>query len=115
MAEALSKMMKRNLPALLSHRFSFDSVVDHFQSLQLPGFAESEGPLRRNQMELPSMRPHWLAELAIDLCVSGIEHAEPSIQHRASSLLHELFWSQSQEGMAGGACFQLVCRKFPDN
>jgi hypothetical protein len=48
------------------------------------------------------MRPHWLAELVVDVCLSGIEHAEPSIQHRASSLLHELFWSQSQEGMAGG-------------
>lgn len=83
-------------------RTFFDSVVDHFQSLQLPGFVESDGPLRRTQIELPLMRPHWLAELVVDVCLSGIEHAEPSIQHRASSLLHELFWSQSQEGMAGG-------------
>lgn len=47
-------------------------------------------------------RPHWLSEVIVDICIIGTEHAEHNIQRRASSLLVEMFWGQSQAGMIEG-------------
>ena len=48
------------------------------------------------------MRPHWLAEIVVDICLLGTEHAEQYIHHRSASLLHELFWACSQESTLYG-------------
>lgn len=48
------------------------------------------------------VRPHWLAEMLVEICMHGIGHAEQYIQHRSSSLLCELFWSCSQESVFFG-------------
>lgn len=45
-----------------------------------------------------------MAELVVDICLLGTEHAEQQIQHRSSSLLHELFWFCSQESILAGTC-----------
>ena len=54
-----------------------------------------------NSSTLP-MKPHWLAEIVVDVCLLGTEHAEQNIQRRAASLLLELFWEQSQQTMRDG-------------
>jgi hypothetical protein len=81
----------------------FDDILDRFQKLSLPSFAGSDGGNCQNpKTELPRMRPHWLAEIVMDICILGTEHAENNIQQRAASLLHELFWSQSQQSIRSG-------------
>jgi hypothetical protein len=81
----------------------FDNILDRFQKLSLPSFAGSDGGNIQNpRAELPRMRPHWLVEIVTDICILGTEHAENNIQQRAASLLHELFWSQSQQSIRSG-------------
>ena len=55
----------------------FDTALDTFLTLGVAGLVSSDGPV----------------ELIVDICLSGTDHLEQYIQHRASSLLHELFWS----------------------
>jgi len=81
----------------------FDSAVETFLSLDTSGFAPSDGPITKAQLRIPGMQPHWLAELVVDVSLAGTGHADPYIQHRAASLLHELFWSHSQEGRVNGS------------
>jgi hypothetical protein len=84
-------------------RSSFDVALETLVSLGMPGFATADGPNANDLVKLPPLRPQWLSELVLDICLSGTEHAEQKIQHRASSLLHELFWSHSVEGKVGGS------------
>lgn len=87
-------------PSLSTAKF-FDDVVTRYQQYQLPQFVVNDGG---SQMDLvmPSMRPHWLAEIVVDVCLLGTEHAEQYIQHRSASLLHEMLWSCSQDGILNG-------------
>ena len=82
-------------------RIFFNDALKTFLSLGMSSFTDAIGPTDKSVV-FPIMKPHWLAEIVVDICLSGTEHAEQFIQHRAASLLHELFWSQSQEGRANG-------------
>lgn len=79
----------------------FDEALDHFRQLNLSSFV-TDGSSPMLDKNIPQIRPHWLAELCIDILLSGTEHAEQYIQQRAASLLHELFWTSSQQSMAQG-------------
>ena len=70
----------------------FDSVLGRYENQGLYSTKET----------IPSMRPHWLADIVVDICFSGIQHKEPNIQLRSASLLLELFWSQSQRSLREG-------------
>jgi len=80
----------------------FDDVLEHYRSFRMPGIVGNDDADRQNAIDIPSMRPHWLSELVIDICLQGIVHAEQYIQNRSSSLLHELFWASSQYGSLNG-------------
>ena len=78
----------------------YDEILEHYHQLQMPSFVASE--VGRHSSIIPRMRPHWLAEVVTDICLSGMEHVEHNIQQRSSSLLHELFWAQSQQSLKVG-------------
>jgi len=80
----------------------FNDVIDELESFGMSSFSGIEGPIRMSAVKIPPIKPHWLVELATDICLSASGHAEQSIQHRASSLLLELFWAQGQEGKMNG-------------
>jgi len=84
----------------LNRRF-FSKSLNQFMNLGMSAFAESNGPI--GNVDIPPLQPHWLAELITDICIAASCHRDKSIQLRGSSLLHELFWSQSQEGKATGS------------
>ena len=84
----------------LSSVIFFDDILDRYEKLGLPSILSDSTSQER--MELPRMRPHWLAEIVVDICLAGIEHAEQDIQRRSSSLLLELFWSQGQQSLREG-------------
>jgi len=78
----------------------FDQVLENcigFNSTTLMMTGQSGTSQSRNMMKIPTMRPHWLSELVTDVCLLGAEHVEQDIRQRSSSLLHEMFWSQSLE------------------
>jgi hypothetical protein len=85
----------------VARRF-FSDALEKINSLGLSEFTASDGPVRKEPITIPKMRPHWLAELCTDICLSATGHAEESIQFRASSLLFELFWRHSQQGRVKG-------------
>ncbi|KAL3910930.1 MAG: hypothetical protein SGILL_007490, partial [Bacillariaceae sp.] len=78
----------------------FDDIIDRYEKLGLPSILSDS--TSQDRMELPRMRPHWLTEIVIDICLAGIEHAEQNIQRRSSSLLLEMFWSQAQQSQREG-------------
>ena len=80
----------------------FSDALETISSFGLGEFTATEGPVRKAPIAIPEMKPHWLAELCTDICLSATGHAEESIQFRASSLLFELFWRQSQQGRVTG-------------
>jgi len=86
-------------PALLTVNF-FDNTLDRYEKLGLPSILSDS--TNQERIELPRMRPHWLAEIIVDICFSGIEHAEQNIQQRSASLLFELFWSHGQLSLREG-------------
>lgn len=88
-------------PALSTVAF-FDEVVDRYEHLGTPSILSDS--TSQDRMELPRMRPHWMVEIIVDICLAGIEHAEQNIQRRASSLLLEMFWSQAQKSLREGYC-----------
>lgn len=75
----------------------FDNILEQYEKFGLPSILSDSTSQER--MKLPRMRPHWLAEIVVDICLSGIEHAEQNIQRRSASLLLELFWSQGQQSL----------------
>ena len=85
-----------------STRCFFSEALEKINRLGLSDFTSSEGPVRKEPIKIPRMKPHWLSELCTDICLSATGHAEQNIQHRASSLLFELFWRHSQQGRAIG-------------
>lgn len=88
-------------PASMPEKF-FDDALHLYLKLQLPDFVGGEGSSQRSKVDIPTMRPHWLAEIVVDICLQGTEHAEQYIQHRSASLLHEMFWACSQDGILKG-------------
>eukprot|EP00536_Pseudo-nitzschia_multiseries_P017308 jgi/Psemu1/248066/estExt_Genewise1.C_14790007 len=86
-------------PDLSTIKF-FDDVLDHYVKLGLPSILSDSTSQER--FELPRMRPHWLAEIIVEICFSGIEHSERIIQQRSASLLLELFWSHGQRSLREG-------------
>eukprot|EP00804_Cyclotella_cryptica_P022229 CCRYP_017931-RA/>CCRYP_017931-RA protein AED:0.02 eAED:0.02 QI:5792/1/1/1/0.8/0.81/11/115/2214 len=84
-----------------SRRF-YTGVLEKITRLGLGEITSSKGPISKEPITIPKLRSHWLAELCTDICLSETGHAEEGIQHRASSLLFELFWTNSQEGRASG-------------
>jgi hypothetical protein len=85
-----------------STRRFYAGVLERMARLGLGEITSSDGPIRKSPVCLPKLRPHWLAELCTDILLSATGHAEEGIQHRASSLLFELFWTSSTEGRARG-------------
>lgn len=94
-------------------RSFFDVALEKFGSLGMPGFATVDGPNANDLVIIPPLRPQWLSELVLDICLSGTEHAEQKIQHRAASLLHELFWSHSAEGKVRGSSSLIASMHVP--
>ena len=88
-------------PSRSTRRF-FANAIDQLETLGMSSFSASEGPIRRSAVDIPPLKPHWLVELVTDLCLSATGHAEQNIQHRATSLLHELFWISSRHGKKYG-------------
>jgi len=79
----------------------FDNILERYQHFRLPDFVTNDAGGRKDYL-VASMRPHWLAEIVVDICLLGTEHAEQYIHHRSASLLHELFWACSQESILYG-------------
>ena len=75
----------------------FDNILDRYIGLGASGLGAEEGS--NGQVGAPSLKPHWLAEVMVDICLLGMGHAESQIQCRSSSLLFEMFWSCSQESI----------------
>ncbi len=88
-----------------SHGFSavsfFDDLLEYYAKLN-PHITNSGDVATLPGPHVAVMKPHWLAEIIVDVCIIGTEHAEHNIQRRASSLLVETFWGQSQAGMMEG-------------
>lgn len=80
----------------------FNTALKQLESFALPQFSSTERRDETSTITIPSLQPHWLAEVVTDICLAGTEHAEQYIQHRAGSLLNELFWAHSQEAKANG-------------
>lgn len=79
----------------------YDKILDRYQTFQLSDIVSNDGSVRK-EILVASMRPHWLAEIVVDICLLGTEHAEQYIHHRSASLLHEMFWACSQESILYG-------------
>lgn len=77
----------------------FDDILNRYHNLGHPSLTNAE---EGSNFEIPRMRPHWLAEIVVDICILCTEHAENDIRRRGASLLLELFWEQSQESMRDG-------------
>ena len=91
----------------------FSKALEQLESLTMSGFTAAERSDLSSSFHIPPLKPHWLAELVTDICLAGIEHAEQYIQHRAASLLHELFWAQSQEAKASGTSAMVATMYVP--
>ena len=79
----------------------YDNVLHRYENYRLPDFVTNEGGFRKDVLVAP-MRPHWMVEIVVDICLLGTEHAEQYIHHRSASLLYELFWACSQESTLYG-------------
>jgi hypothetical protein len=80
----------------------FSTALKQLESFSLREFSSTDRREESSGITFPSLQPHWLAEIVTDICLAGTEHAEQYIQHRAASLLNELFWSHSQQAKANG-------------
>ena len=89
-------------PLLSRSDFFFDEILEKYKRFRLAAFVGTEGSQQQFKNEIPGMHPHWLSEIIVDVCLLGTEHAEPQIQQRSASLLHEMFWVSSQEGNLTG-------------
>ena len=102
-----------NSPQMMSwdgsnNSFNSDSFLDKalikFEQYRLPDLVGGEETSSYiPKIDIPSsMKPHWLAELVVDICLLGTVHAEQYIQNRSGSLIHELFWFCSQNSVLRG-------------
>lgn len=74
----------------------FDKVLHRFDEYSR---CDLVGGLPDKDHNSFKLHPHWLAELVVDVCLKSCDHPEVYIQHRASSLLFELFWSCYRESV----------------
>lgn len=88
--------------SITSTRRFYTNVLEKISRFGLSEITSSDGPRSKEPVAIPTLKPHWLAELCTDICLGATGHAEESIQQRASSLLFELFWTLSSNGRAGG-------------
>jgi hypothetical protein len=79
----------------------FDNMLETYQRLN-PQLLSRGDVSATVDMHTTTMKPHWLAEIIVDVCLFSSEHAEQNIQRRASAILLEMFWGQSQESMIEG-------------
>jgi hypothetical protein len=79
----------------------FTGILNHYRKCRLSRFVGRENEPSED-ISIPPLRPHWLAEIVTDICLLGTEHAEPQIQQRSAALLHEMFWTSSQDGILTG-------------
>ena len=77
----------------------FDEILSQYTNYKLPEFVEMES---KDPPAIPAITPHWIAEIVVDICLVGTEHAEQYIQNRSSGLLYELLWSCSQKSILLG-------------
>jgi hypothetical protein len=80
----------------------FDSMLEGYQKLNPQLLSRGGSDPTTFDMHTTAMRPHWLAEVIVDVCLFSSEHAEQNIQRRASSILLEMFWGHSQESTIEG-------------
>ena len=78
----------------------YDKILCRFEGFRLPQFSGICD--QQKEMPIVSMRPHWLAEILVDVCLAGIEHAEHKIQQKSAALLYEMMWASSQESILSG-------------
>jgi hypothetical protein len=85
-----------------SMRRFYSHTLEKITRLNLGEITSPEGPISKEPVKIPKLKPHWLAELATDILLAATGHAEEGIQLRASSLLLELIWNAATEGRASG-------------
>ncbi|GAX19245.1 hypothetical protein FisN_4Lh171 [Fistulifera solaris] len=99
-------LIKINSPYMLNWRAWWEipsmSMDEKFFNSSLVTQFKTLGVITCTDGAFPSMRPHWLVELLVDVCLKGTEHVETHIQQRAASLLYELIWGCSQESISNG-------------
>lgn len=79
----------------------YDNILHRFEGFRLPQFS-GIGDQQNIDTQSVSMRPHWLAEVLVDVCLAGIEHAEHKIQQKSATILYEMMWACSQESILSG-------------
>jgi hypothetical protein len=86
----------------LTSDFVSDIVIKQYEAYRLLSFVVNDEKSTVSNQKMPLFHPHWLAEVVVDVCLLGTEHADQGIQYRSSSLLFELFWSCSQASLSNG-------------
>ena len=89
------------LPLSARNDSFFSGTLERFRKYRLQRFVGGDN-MPSDDISIPQLHPHWLAEVVIDVCLLGTEHVEPQIQQRSAALLHEMFWSSSQDGILTG-------------
>lgn len=84
-----------------STTFLFDELL-RSNEMQRSGLADGRVMGLLSGSKKMRMHPHWLVDIITDVCILGTEHAEQNIQRRSSSLILEMFWTQSQESTMEG-------------
>jgi hypothetical protein len=86
-------------PPYPDNRHIYLQAIQELDGLNMSAFSVSRPS---GKIAIPSWKPHWLAELVIGICLDATGHVEQSIQLRAASILHELFWSSNAVGKIDG-------------
>lgn len=63
----------------------FSDALEKINRLALSECIAQDGPVSKEPIKIPQMKPNWLAELCTDICLSATGRAEESIQFRESS------------------------------
>lgn len=79
----------------------FSGILQRYRNYRLAKFV-GDNNTQSEDISFPQIQPHWLAEVVVDICLLGTEHVEPQIQQRSAALLHEMFWSSSQDSILTG-------------
>lgn len=80
----------------------FSKAIDELKSLGMDQFVDIDRN-RKDDLHIPELKPHWLVELVIDICLAASSHQHQDIQLRATALLYELFWASSTLGKEQGS------------
>lgn len=88
-------------PPSSENRHLYLQAIDELDDFNMSDFAISAAS-RKSYLVIPDLKPHWLVELVMDICLDASGHVEQSIQLRAASLLYELVWSSNIVGRVDG-------------